>query len=649
MSSNKFQLGEVDESDDGNGSADSNGSVNEDGSADDDGSPDYSLSENKMVDLVKYSRSRIAKNEAQSILVSMGYLTGLMQDPAHYCSGVIVGTSSSGKSKLQQEIAKLFDISYDDQHSYPDRDDDAEYGWLYEASMGSDKSIIYDDMWDYALIANLDELNKPSEELIEILKGLHGDDEQFIYKVTGEGEGSDRGTDVIVRTAKPYWFLYAQSNADFEMWNRLLKVPVHESKSKNQAVHRLQWDHSNVAFSDDHSEYIFEFMDGFKALKNHIKSIRKHFKEGAYVKIPAGEEEYGWDAASIAEPIFDIHRSETNRSSAMIANQTRASALLNHTNREMKQIHVPNKGTKNAIIAEPQDLANILCCRDVLLATTHELDDKKMSICEAIDAAGGMQSRANIPDIIDFLRDSNAPVVKRPEIERHLQDLIDNYLVEKYEGAGNNGENLYEFDSWTNLGRIKIDENFKRVFDGCIDPISGRPFEEVIREQNKALEPDTGQYMTVASDEEIGVRSKQESGGQSTLDSGSKGTKGITLEPHQEAVRASLEETLDGKKVDGLTNYNPSTYQMVGVVDMKDRSVDNPDIGGSVLDPDHTVWDQAQRPDDWVDDEDDALAEVDSIIGELHEAGVFQTNVVETTTDGEVEAITATVLSEEEL
>jgi hypothetical protein len=35
---------------------------------------------------------------------------------------------------------------------------------------------------------------------------------------------------------------------DFEMWDRLVKVPVHESKPKNEGVLRTQWDHQFISF-----------------------------------------------------------------------------------------------------------------------------------------------------------------------------------------------------------------------------------------------------------------------------------------------------------------------------------------------------------------------------------------------------------------
>jgi len=172
----------------------------------------------------------------------------------------------------------------------------------------------------------------------------------------------------------------------------MLKIPVHESEEKNEGVVATQWDHKMVSFGDTEASYMFDFEDGKKALQDHVRSMPKD----ARVKIPAGEEEFGWDAVEHVKPIFDINRSETNRVSGMVANLVRASCLLNHENRETKRLKVDDEVVE-CYIAEPQDVANILACRDVLLATTHQLDRKKKAICLAIEEKGGTTNAALHP------------------------------------------------------------------------------------------------------------------------------------------------------------------------------------------------------------------------------------------------------------
>ena len=561
---------------------------------------DYSMHDNCAVDIVKYGRSTIVKNEEQFLLTALSYLSGFMDSPSHYISGVLIGTAGSGKTHLQHQLEDLFPDDY-----------------LYQATSGSDTSIIYDDTWEDAWIASLDELQKPSEKIIEILKSLHGDDEEFTYKVTGDGMGADREVDEIQRSAIPYWFLYAQYEPDFEMWDRLLKVPVHESKNKNEGVLATKWDHSMVSFGDSEHEYMFDFADGRKALKDHIRELPKD----AWVKLPAGESEFGgYDFVKHAKPMFDTDRSETNRVGAMVANLVRASALLNHKFRDKKRIKQANEGVKEAIIAEPQDLANVLSTRDILMATTHQLDRKKKAICVAIEQTGGTRNLSSITDIQEHLRKTNASFVKRHQIEQMLADLIQNYLVEKHERAGENGAHLYEFKGWQALGKFIIDDEFKEMFEGCIDPITGRDFVETARQINDQLEPKASDFMSNTQ-----VDTSTEESGQVTLNKNTGEFSDVSLEPFEEAVRAALEDTLDKERVDNLDVHEPGIHEMLGVVPMGEGS-EGVVADGTLFDPEHEVW--SYGPSDWVESTQDAERHIESAIRKLAEAGIYKTSTI---------------------
>lgn len=569
---------------------------------------DYDLHENVCIDLVNYSRSCIALNEAQFVAVTLGYISGLMEDPGHYISGVIIGTSSSGKTHLQDQVEELF----------PDK-------WLYQTTTGSEKSIIYDDEWDdpEKCIASLDELNKPSDELIEVLKSLHGDDEEFNYKVTAGNahQGANRGVDSIQREAMPYWFLYAQYNPEFELWNRLLKVPVHEGRAKNKAVSKLQADHHNIEFEGSDYTYDYEFSEGKQAIQHHIKTL----PQNAWVKLPAGEDEYdGFDVHATMADIFDFGRSEVNRVSAMVFNLVRASALLNHQNRTQKEIHVPNEGIKSAIIAEPEDVANVLALRDVLLASTHELDRKKKAICSAIDAKGGGNNMATIPDIMEHIRRGNAPIISRTQVEHNLKQLREHYLVEKFEGASEEGLNMYKFQGWHKVAKISIDDEFEETFAGLTNPITGDDFVESIAEQNQELMPSASDFM-----DQPGVSSNAQAtgkAGQATLGGASAG---VELEPHEEAVYEAMADAVDGATVENMDEHDPSLYELCGVLELGDTSM-NPDIEDTVFDPSHPAWNHRGVNSEWVTDADEAFDAVDEVVTELHKKGVFEMEVHDT-------------------
>jgi hypothetical protein len=579
---------------------------------------DYELSENVVKDLVKYTRSKTVKNEEQFVLTTLSYLSGFMESPKHYVCYVLIGTAGSGKSHLQNTIEELFPQDY-----------------LYQATSGTDKSIIYDDGWEDAYFASLDELQKPSEELIEILKSLHGgEDGEFRYKVTGDGQGADRDVDEIVRSAVPYGFLYAQYEPDFEMWDRLLKIPVHESKEKNDGVARTQWDHSMVSFGDSDNSYMQDFSEGERVLQRHIQDLPKD----ARVKIPAGEDEFGWDAYEFAKPLFDISRSETNRVSGQIANLVRASALLNHQNREKRTMHIPNEGTKEGvIIASKQDVANILACREVLLATTHQLDRKRKAICLAISEVGGTRRTAPIKhpkdrdgqpkSIMGYLRQTNASFVKRPEIEAMLSDLQDNGLVEKLKNAGDEGRHLYQFQSWQSLGKFDINEQFKQAFADTTDPFNNSPFVETARRLNDELTPSASDFMgetevTTDTDSQATLGSTT---GEETVD--------VDLAPHEERVAEMVSENLDGEVIDGLDEHEPTPREMLGLVPLGADDDDLDTTKGTILDPDHSVWNHG--PDEWVETVSKAEEEIENALRTLTVEGVLQTSVMDHNSAGE--------------
>jgi DNA-binding PadR family transcriptional regulator len=573
---------------------------------------DYDLSDNVVDDLIRYTRSRTVKNERQFVLTLLGYISGHMESPKHYVSGVLIGTAGSGKSHVQNTVAELV----------PD-------GIMYEATTGSEKSIIYDDTWNQSLIANLDELQKPSDDIIEILKSVHGgEDEEFVYKITSGGEGADRTTDEIVKKAIPYWFLYAQYEPDFEMWDRLIKIPIHESSEKNEGVARTHWGHSSINFGDSDKSYMYDFDDGTNALKDHIRELPRD----VYVKIPAGEEEFGGHSFFDAvKDIFDIDRSETNRVSKMVANLVRASALLNHESREKRKIMVKNDGFKEAIIASPQDLANVMACRDVLMATTHQIDRKRRAICLAIEEVGGTQNAAPIkhPDdrdgqprsIMGYLRETNSSFVKKSQIIQMLSDLEDNGLIEKLEGAGENGRNLYKFTSWQNLGKFDINEEFKELFDGVDDPFEAEGFIETARRINGELTPAASDFMQT---EEVSSGGNSEDAGQATLAKSDEAVE-IELAPYEELIRSMLQDTLDGETLRNLDQHDPSPRELIGLVDMGDDP-DELDTEGTILEPEHEVW--AHGPNEWVQSVSDAEQQIEKALRTLSVEGIFKTSTM---------------------
>lgn len=593
---------------------------------------DYTLSSNVARDLVKYVRSNTIRNEQQFLLVTLGYLTGYFDEADHYVSGVIIGTSSSGKTHVQGKIEDLFPADH-----------------LYQATTGSEKSLIYDGEWDEAYTASLDELQKPSQSLIEFLKGVHGDDDQFTYKLTPDSaeEREDENVKTITRLSKPYWFLYAQYEPDFEMWNRLLKVPIHESRSKNKAVGAMAHDHHHISIGNEDVEYGYDFREGTRALQAHVASIADEIESGnvpGYVHLPNGGEDFDWNVWEIDQDIFNHDRTEVNRIYDMVANLIRASALLNHHNRDVRTVFIPNEGTRDAIIAEPQDLANVLDCREALLATTHEIDKKKRAICNAIEEKSGADNEVEgMGPIREGLKESDAPVVKESEMEHILNDLQDNYLIDIHPNAGDSRKDIYEFFGWDELGFANVQEN-PDLFESVFSPSTGEPFVDAHEKLRDRLETDAQDLLKSAGSEEVTSSSSSVGGNGQDLASfgGGSTVYDVDLEPHERVVHNECFKTLDNRQVKDLTDV--PVEAMIGLTPPHDPNLADVDAEGTILDPTHEVWFQPGRPDDWIETEQDAKREVKRAIRELISNQLIQFDEVHKVENGDpVDATLAVV------
>jgi hypothetical protein len=217
-----------------------------------------------------------------------------------------------------------------------------------------------------------------------------------------------------------------------------------------------------------------------------------------------------------------------------------------------------------------------------------------------------------------YLRKTNASFVKRAEIEAMLSDLQDNGLVEKLEGAGQNGRNLYQFQSWQDLGKLEITDNFKQTFEGCDDPFTDMSFIEKARTLNDELTPSATDFISETTVESDSGDS------QATLVSDDTNTPDIDLAPHEELVRSMVKETLDGETIDNLDEHEPSPREMLGLVPVG-GSDDDVDPEGTILDPEHAVWQHG--PEDWVTSVSDAESEIENALRTLTVEGILKTSV----------------------
>ena len=575
--------------------------------ADSDG---YELHDNVAVDLINYVRSNTIRNEQQFLLLSFAYASGLFANTHDYVSSVTIGTSSSGKSHLKDKVDHI-------------------YGKLnvLNASTGTDKALIYDDGWDEADIISMGELQQPPEEMLEFLKRAHGGDEEVVIKSTRGNPASGFETVTIRKQSKAYHMTFAQFEADFEFWNRLLKIPVHESESKNRAVGRMVAGHENIHVGDGETEYGYPFPTGTQALREHMASVKQHAPKR--VVLPTGDE-FGWDVWAVVAPIFNHSRSEVNRIYSMVFNIIKASALLNYKHRERTTTTVTEGDDvyeKEALVLAPQDVANVMRCLRALRATTHEIDHKKRAIVEAIKAKSGPDNAIEgVGPISEFLKESDAPEVKASELDAILGDLEDNFLIEINEGAGgDSGKDVYRAFEWDRLGRPNIDAHAS-LFEDCVDPIDGGDFLSAWSEQRSAIEATADSVLGEAS----ATTTVQADDGLSTTDDGdaSLGSwddtpteQTYTVSPWTKSIHERISPVLDGKRIPDMQDVPVEAF--LGLVSLYNPELAGVDTTGTMLDPDHEVWDQTHKPDEWVTTETDARQQFNEAVSECITEGII--------------------------
>jgi hypothetical protein len=499
--------------------------------------PDYQLAENVAEDVIKYIRSNTIKNEEQFLLLVLAYVSGLSPNPEDYISTVTIGTSSSGKSHLKQQADELF-----------------EHCNVMDASAGSDKALIYDDEWDKADFVSMGELQQPSDEMLEFMKRAHGGDGKVTIKSTRGNPAEGFHTKTIEKESQAYHFTYAQFDADFEFWNRLLTIPVHESESKNRAVGRMAFGNT------EQSKYGYEFTEGTRRLQQHMLDVKQNTEE---VRVP----DVAWD---VVEPIFNHSRSESNRIYKMVRNLIKASARLNYKHRE----------SNPEIIASAQDICNVIRCLDTLRATTHEIGPRKRAVVEAIKATSGDDNTiGGLEPVIEYLDESDASQVNLTELENIVDELENDHLVTLQNGD-------ITVRNWDSLGEPNIEPI---ETDECIDPMDGSVFTESWQEYRQ-------ESVTTAKE----------------LVEQSSNVEQTALEEHEAYIAADIADTLDGETVESFEQLQ--LEQFITETEM--------------FDPAHELWQQPDKPDDWVISQSDTRRIIQETVKKLIESGTIQATTV---------------------
>lgn len=622
-------------------------------------SSEVQLSENKIEDVVTVSHGNVIANDDRTILAYLGFVTGWMYTHERNVNTVLVGPSAGGKTQVQKTVTKLLPSDL-----------------TYEATDQSGSAIEDDDSWEDALVAPLDEWQKIPDSVTEIIKSLAGEDEQYVKKrsVSDDDSNTGRTTIRIVKKAKPYSFLYAQHSMDHELSTRLLKLPVEDNEKIREAIGRKEFGHTDITIEGYETDFIFDTNELESALREHLRQLptklddpvggmeKGQMRGGSYAKLPP----WVWYTC---ETIFDPNRVETNRVFGMVANLIRASAVLNSDNRGTVEKEVDGEMVQ-AYLVESQDVANVLRCRETLLGTTHDLDDTKLKVLEAVESNSGISEEAGctVGTVKDYLaEDSSVSPPRKQKLRELLQELEEHYYLNIREGAGENGAHLYEFRSKKHISPPRISnleshmkdaeiEETKCLYDevgssfdldnpfaNADDPITGKPFTEMVEEmrqqrhkrdvERRSQESEMADGMSIT--DAMGGGDDDDSGGVSLEDFGGSGDKAeseaisIDFESQTEEVVYGLLREHAHEEVFPSDSSEP---HLIGIVEKGDSVVDA-NVTDTLLDPDHDHWDRLDKPDTWVSSRGDAESRIEEAVNHLDRKGVLSYDTESTPED----------------
>lgn len=597
---------------------------------------DYEIDEqNFLADFVSFSRDQQVLNEEQSAVVMMAVATGLMEDHEYYTSTIVTGGSSGGKSHLLNEV--IFEaFSYaDDVHD-----------WVYELTGGSDKAAIDDEEIDDSKVAYFHELQKIPDEMLEFIKTV-AEDGQFRYgrNVSDSDSESGRTTAHVERDPLPVVFSFADENEaesgkDQELRTRTVEVKVDENEEKNAGVHDMKWGGEQITLPNSEHEYIRDRPNREHAVKQHVRDIPTDVD----VVIPYGNGKFDgddWTAADVVKPMFNFARSESARASANLAGLTMGSAICNYHARDAVcedcGMRYESFEAQDAdyecddcddgslhIVVEPTDVANVIACRQTLLAVTHGLTEKKFALLDAIRERGGVakEGSANAvqapkQDIIAEIQENDEiATMTKSEVGQLLDELDEHLIINKKDNPDDRRENLYVYDGGAVFDAPNITEYYEKFAD-VEDPIREQPIEATVDEQLEDLNAKMDAESLTAA-EAMGGDSE---GG---LDEFTESE--TDLSESEQRVAEALADTMDGRVIpsDVMEENSLKVAHMIGEAPVEytdgdmirpERAPNGADKADGLLNPD--AWDDA-------DDFGEAEQIVEDAVGSLRSQGLFE-------------------------
>ena len=600
------------------------------------------LSSNKVRDLVEVANGNIIGNEQQMVIGHLALVTGWMYSHDRNVNTILTGPSAGGKSATQEAMLKALPSDL-----------------AYKASDASSMGVLDDNQWDRSLYAPLDEWQKIPEKLTEILKGVAGgpDDEyRYVRSVSDEDAESGRSGHTIIKQAKPFQFLYAQHALDHELSTRLVFLPIDDNVHVRDAIIESQGGAEHIDVEGYEKDFIFDTDETERALRQHLRELPTVEDDNENRRGATDAVLPPWVRKSV-KPIFNLSSTETNRVAGQIFNLIRASAVLNHD--ERRQIEKEVDGvTLDAYVATPQDVANIMSCRETLLAKTHHLTDIKREIIDAIRAHQHFDDDSEgvgvtVDTIQQYLEDSSSMAVPRKaKLRDLLSELDEHFYIDIHERAGPNGAHLYEFKSLRDIGVPRVtgltqlmnERELERCEDlcpgldldapyadvGARDPFRDQPFVDTVEELRDEFAANpveraskTAELVDEAASEGGDGGDPGGDGNDMTL-ADAMGVEGGDLErpdgPVTSVVYERLLEHADEVpwKVDEVEDLH-----LIGVLEEGEVAAET-DLTGTLADPDHDVWDDPRKPDDWVTSQAEAERELEQAITEVERQGLLQ-------------------------
>jgi intein/homing endonuclease len=482
-----------------------------------------------------------------------------------------------------------------------------------------------------------------------------------------DGDGG-READEIEKQAMPTVFLFAdENNAEIpkELQTRQMVIRVESDKGLNKAVAKTMFDHREVRVDNRDYEYNFNFEDGVQAVKNHISNIPKPLdplwdqdpKQYSYpVVIPYDEsvewpinshpdiDSYGWDVFEVVQDILNYEKTESKRGAKAIANHIRGQTRLNYHNRDTMDIN----GVTH-YVADPQDVANVLAYRDLLLAVTHDMNEQKLAVIDALtdenNGVGGVGPNGGLQaphkDIREYIQDyADITEVSKAQLTGHgrqsngvLEDMEQDYLIEVHENEGENGAHLYEFLGGSTFGHPNLDI-YAELFEHCRDPIRDQPIAQTVSEFKDSLSVTTTDDLLSDDPIDSVVSESTEDNTDDAKDDlsafgGGSDESTTEFDEVDEAVHERLCDTLDDNRITVEDIDALKTTHLLGASPVEmytddagfnfiraERAAENADTNGTIFDPDNPMWGDLS--------DGQVLSRIENSIAKLRSEDIFE-------------------------